>query len=76
MAFLMNQFLCPTNWHKLQLISFLIQNKNAEKQNSMVMCSQSVSEDIFNTDIYTTEIKTHQLYCLMQGKEQNNMEKS
>lgn len=62
----MNEFLCPTNWHRLQLISFLIQNKNAEKQNSMVMVSQSISEEKFNTAVYTTEMMTHQLYCLMQ----------
>lgn len=30
---------------RLQLISFLIQNQNAEKQSSMVMCSQSISEE-------------------------------
>lgn len=52
MAFLMNEFLCPTNWHRLQLISFLIQNKNAEKQNSMVMFSQTISEEKFNTAVY------------------------
>jgi len=37
---------------RLQLISFLIQNKNVEKQSSMITCSQSISEEKLNTTIY------------------------